>query len=39
MFNNTVLPWKNHFLEFKMKNENSWHKCQVISRARKAAVK
>ena len=27
-FLNTVLSQKNQFVEFKIKNENSWHKCQ-----------
>ena len=36
---NKHLPSKNEYTEYKTENDNTWNKCQFISRAAKATVK
>ena len=36
---NKHLPSKNEYTEYKTENDNTWNKCQFMSRAGKATVK
>ena len=38
-YDNKHLPSKNEYIEYKTENDNTWNKCQLISRAGKATGK